>query len=121
VSYSHLRERDALVSQGADAVRWLDVYIDHLHHSSTELMVGCRLNLGPFSRIGATANLIICGTAALVALWTGITGQWAVYVVAAVLGVFEMVFVRVCVRAFRGDFDEFVLDSGEPDEPDSTS
>jgi hypothetical protein len=92
------------------------MYIDHLYLSSMERMVGCRLNLGPFSRIGATANVIICGTAALGALWTGITGQSAVYVVAARLGVFEVVFVRVCIRAFRGDFDEFVLDSTEPDD-----
>jgi hypothetical protein len=97
-------------------VRWLDVYIDHLHHSSMALMGWPLVNLGPFSGIGATANVIICGTAALGALWTGITGQPAVYPVAAVLGVFEVVFVRVCVRAFRGDFDGFVLDSAEPDD-----
>jgi hypothetical protein len=95
-------------------VKWLDVYIDHEHHRSMELMGGSRWHLGPFSRIGATANVIICGTAALGALWEGITGESAVYVVAAVLGVFEVVFVRVCVRAFRGDFDAFVLDSAEP-------
>jgi uncharacterized membrane protein len=101
-------------------MRWLDVYIDHLHQSIMERMVGCRLNLGPFSRIGATANVVICGTMAIVALWTGISGQSAAHAVAAVASVMEVVFVRVCVRAFRGDFDEFVLDSAESDDPDRT-
>jgi hypothetical protein len=40
--------------------------------------------------------------------------------VAVFPGVLEVFFVRVCVRAFRGDFDEFVLDPPDPDEPDRT-
>jgi hypothetical protein len=101
-------------------VRWLDVYIDHLHQSSTEWTVGSRLDLGPFSRIGAVANVVICGSIAIVALWTGIAGQSPTYLVAVFPGVLEVFFVRVCVRAFRGDFDEFVLDPPDPDEPDRT-
>jgi hypothetical protein len=98
-------------------VRWLDLYIDHLHQSSMKWGVGSLLDLGPFSRVGSVGNVIICGAIGVGTLLTGITGQPEAYAVAGVAALLDVVFVRVCVRAFRGDFDEFVLDSDEGEEP----
>lgn len=99
------------------------MYIDWVYQSYVNRSVGSRLDIGPFSRIGATFDVVFCGAVGVITLWTGITGQVPGYAVAIVAGVLEIVFVRVCIRSFRGDFDEFVLDSPEleGDDPDGTS
>lgn len=93
------------------------MYIDHLYQSTMERIFGSRsLDLGPFSRIGGVGNVVICGVIGVVALWSGITGQPAAHGGAVIAGAMEVMFVRVCIRAFRGDFDEFVPDSTEPND-----
>lgn len=98
-------------------VRWLDRYIDHTYRVSVEWTVGSRLDFGPFSRIGSVFNVVFCAAAVIFTLWTGLTGQTAGFVAVAFLAVLEIVFVRVCFRAFRGDFDDFVLDPDDDEEP----
>lgn len=97
------------------------MYIDHLHQSSLERWVGPRLDIGPFSRIGSVFNVVVCAAIGAGSLWTGVTGQAPAYFVVIFTGVLEVIFVRVCVRAFRGDFDDFVHDSldVDGDDPDA--
>lgn len=91
-------------------MKWLDRYIDYTHQRHVDRTVGIRLEIGPFSRIGSIFNVVVCGALGAFTLWMGITGQTPGYVVAIFAGVMEIIFVRVCVRTFRGDFADFVLD-----------
>src|SRR5215207_3519839 len=98
------------------------MFIDYSHLLVADKSVGSRLDFGPYSRAGSVANVILCAAFAVICLATGLTGVAPGYGAAILLGVLEVFFVRVCVRAFRGDFEEFVLspddeeDAGMPDE-----
>lgn len=96
-------------------MRWLDLYIDGMHRSSVAWGVGSRIAIGPFSRVGSIINVVFCAVVAVGGLWAGITGQAPGFVTAAFASVIEVVLVRICIRAFRGDFEDFVLDPDVPD------
>jgi len=97
-------------------VRWLDLFIDYLHLSYADRAVGVRFDIGPFSRVGSMFNALVSVALGAITLWTGITGETTAYIGAVVAGVLAVTFVRVCVRAFRGDFDDFVLDPADLEE-----
>ena len=90
-------------------MRWLDAFIDFSHQAFSDSTVGSRLDFGPYSRVGAVFNVVLCAGLAAVVLWTALTDQPPGYGGVIFLGVLEVLFVRVCIRAFRGDFDDFVI------------
>jgi hypothetical protein len=96
---------------------WLDRYIDWTYQSYSETTVGSLLpDFGPFSRLGSIANILVCVLFVGVTLWTGFTGSpfWlGATIFAAAIGI---VLVRVCFRAFRGDFEDFVIPSDDDDQ-----
>lgn len=85
------------------------MFIDYSHQALAETTVGSRLDIGPYSRVGSVFNVILCAGLAGVFLWTALNEQPPGYGGVIFLGVLEVIFVRVCIRTFRGDFDDFVL------------
>lgn len=88
-------------------MRWLDLYIDQLHRSSSEWTAPMRRleDFGPFGRVGSVANALLCAGLGVVFVVMGFSGQpfGAAPVILPIA--LEVVFVRICIRAFRGDFD----------------
>lgn len=92
-------------------VRWLDTFIDYSHQTVADRTVGSRFDFGPYSRAGSVANVVLCAIFAVVCIVTGANGTTLPgYGGAIFLGALEVVFVRICLRAFRGDFEAIVLD-----------
>lgn len=92
------------------------MFIDYSHLAFADRTVGSRFDFGPYSRAGSAANVILCAAFAVVCFWTGLNVAPPGYVGAVLLGGLEVVLVRVCMRAFRGDFEAFVLGAEEEDE-----
>ena len=100
------------------AVRWLDWYIDGIQRSALTGALGRLHEVGPFGRIGSVINVAFVAVAGVAGLVTGFTGASPGFAFAVFAVVFEIVFVRVAVRAFRGDFDPFVVDPDEVNDPE---
>jgi hypothetical protein len=98
-------------------VKWLDLFIDGMHRNAFMNAAGSLWELGPVARIAAVANVVIAGAVLVVGVVTGIAGQAPGFGLAAFGVALEVVFVRVCVRTFRGDFDPYVL-APDDDEDD---
>jgi len=94
------------------------MFIDYNHQVLAERTVGSRLDIGPYSRVGAVFNVILCGGLAGVFLWTALTDQPPGYGGVIFASALEVIFVRVCIRTFRGEFDEFVLSPDDDDDDD---
>jgi hypothetical protein len=79
----------------------LDRYIDRMHRSTST--AGGRF--GPFGAVGALVNVVMCGALGAFGAFGVVRGDapWFFLLIAAFL---ETVFVRVAVRARRGDFEE---------------
>jgi len=93
------------------------MFIGYSHQAFSDSTVGSRLDFGPFTRIGSVFNVALCAGLAVVFLWTGLNDQSPGYGGVIFLSALEVLFVRVCVRTFRGDFDDAVL--ADDDDEDS--
>lgn len=96
-------------------MRWLDWYIDGIDRGTFSMSLGGLGGLGPFGRVGAIFNVVVAGGLTIVGLVLGFVGEYPGFGLAVIGAALEVVFVRIAVRAFRGDFDEFVLDPDEGD------
>ena len=83
--------------------------IDFSHQAFAQNTVGSRLDTAPYTRIGSVFNVVFCAGLAVFFLWTGLNDKPPGYVGMIFPALLEVIFVRVCIRAFRGDFDDFVL------------
>lgn len=87
-------------------MRWLDVYIDRMRESTATWTGGFVAELGPYSRVGSVVNVLMCAGIGVAFLVTGLGGGSFGLAPLIIPIALEMLFVRVCVRAFRGDFDD---------------
>ncbi|MFT4284374.1 MAG: hypothetical protein QM598_06010 [Protaetiibacter sp.] len=83
-------------------MRWLDAYIDGLH--KTLPAAAPTRSFGPFSVVGSFVNIVVCSIV-VVAGFAFAVQQPAALSVALVGLAMLAVFIRVHVRARRGDFD----------------
>lgn len=93
-------------------MRWLDAVIDLGYAAS----IRSRLDvIGPYSRIGSVANVVLCAAIAAIIVWVVRDGSPAGYGYLVFVGLVQVPLVRICVRAFRGDFDGVVPDEDDED------
>lgn len=78
--------------------------IDRFIDSLAAQLAGSR-GVGPFNRYGAIVNVVICGALVGLTLWMGFTESPSSFGVAVVGIALEVLFVRIMIRAWRGDFD----------------
>lgn len=84
------------------------MFIDVSHQAFADSTVGSRIDVGPYTRVGSVFNVVLCAGLAVFFLWTGLNGKPPSYGGVIFLAMLEVLFVRVCIRAFRGDFDDVV-------------
>lgn len=96
-------------------MRWIDLIIDRGHNQFSSMSVGSRLDFGPYSRVGSVFNVVFCAGLTVFGIWGWVTGDpgAAGGGIAAIGAALEVIFVRTCMRAFRGDFDDFVIPSDD--------
>ena len=84
-------------------MKWLDAYIDGMRRGTARMNV--MPAVGPFSRGGSLVNVIMCSAITLFGMWFALTETtFAVFFVLIGLAL-TAVFVRIHIRARRGDFD----------------
>lgn len=81
-------------------VRWADAYTDRLREHAPGRSGWM------FSRHVAAANVVVCAAVAFVGVVAMIDAQWFGIPLLLLGGVVGAYWVRVAVRAFRGDFDD---------------
>ena len=86
-------------------VRWLDAYIDGMRNR-IERMSPRPVLPGPFSRGGSIINAIVCTLIGVFGIASAFDGRPAAVGMIVPVVFLEIVFVRICIRAQRGDFDE---------------
>lgn len=97
-------------------VRLLDTFIDGMYLNQINSESRLTYAFGPFSLVGSLVNAIVCGAIVGGAVMIGVQQSDAGFFIAAAVGLAPLsVFIRVYVRARRGDF---IVDDGEPDESD---
>lgn len=80
----------------------IDAFIDQLH-GRVSLIATTRF--GPFSRAGSILNVVICGLLVIFMVASVVNGSPAA-ITGVVIGlVLGALFVRISIRALRGDFD----------------
>lgn len=88
---------------------WLDALIDGMRRMTYRLLpwspFGLVTSLGPFSRVGSIGNVVICSGLVVTSVVVGVADE--PFAVATLLptALMEAVFVRIAIRAWRGDFD----------------
>lgn len=92
-------------------MKWLDSAIDALRRSTLRLSpshLQWMLDaFGPYSRVGSIVNAVICGGLAVFAtVLLAVSGQPEAIIFLVLGSVLWLVFVRIAVRANRGDFDD---------------
>jgi hypothetical protein len=85
-------------------MRWLDRYIDGMYANAWK--IGALAAFGPFGRLGSIVNVLICAGIGILLVGMGLNGQGFGFAALAFPIALEIVFLRTCFRAFRGDFDE---------------
>jgi len=95
-------------------VKLLDAFIDgiYLNHLTSENRL--TYTFGPFSLVGSLMNVIVCCALVVGASVIGFQQSGIGFFIPAAIGVVLLtVFIRVHVRARRGDF---IIDGDETDE-----
>ena len=95
-------------------VKLLDAFINgiYLNHLTSENRL--TYTFGPFSLAGSLMNVIVCSALVVGAVAIGLQQPGVGLFIPAAIGVLLLVvFIRVHVRARRGDF---IIDGGETDE-----
>ena len=82
----------------------IDNYIDRLAASGMSTVRGRLAKFGPFGRVGSIFNVVFCGLLVVFGLVLGFMGEPTGFFLSVGI-VMEIVFVRVAIRARRGDFD----------------
>lgn len=86
-------------------MRWLDWMIDFGYTNSPGWVGGALADLGPYGRVGSVVNVLVCAGIGVALVVTGLSGSAFGVAPALFAAALEVVFVRTCIRAFRGDFD----------------
>jgi hypothetical protein len=99
-------------------VRWLDLIIDLGYQQFSSTSVSSRFDFGPYSLVGSVFNVVFSAGLIVVGIWGWVSGELGDggAGLAALGAALEVIFVRTCVRAFRGDFDDFVVPSDDDEQ-----
>jgi len=81
-------------------LRLIDDFIDRMHSG----VGGSRGEFGPFGSIGSVINVIFCGAMGAFATIQALTGKNVPAFFPLVFVPLELLFIRVALRARRGDF-----------------
>lgn len=81
----------------------LDNFIDKMAKSFPPVP-GRDPRFGPFGTVGSLTNVVLGAALLVFSIVAGITSQPAYFVLGAAAVVVEIVFVRIMMRARRGDF-----------------
>ncbi|MEQ1736949.1 MAG: hypothetical protein ABL886_11180 [Rhodoglobus sp.] len=81
----------------------LDKFIDKMAASS-RVAPGRDPKFGPFGSVGSTTNVVLGAVLLVFSVAAGLTSTPVYFVLTAAAAAMEFVFVRIMVRARRGDF-----------------
>ncbi len=98
-------------------MKWLDLYIDGIHDGIQRWapMNALTVAVGPFSVVGSLINALFCGVLFVGGASMLVIGEGLGLPMLVVAAAMEVVFVRVHVRARRGDFDPYIKSDDDTD------